>query len=89
MILNIFLIIGDLSLDDSYKINSYKKSVYYNGHQSSVDCLFGENCKPYREDLGHFSIIFVLSNLLSTLAPVIGTLLEQAPAIRRDPTNKR
>ena len=29
MILRIFLIFGDLSLDDSYKINSYKiKSVY-------------------------------------------------------------
>ena len=29
MILRIFLIFGDLSLDDSYKLNSYKKSVYY------------------------------------------------------------
>ena len=29
IILRIFLIFGDLSLDDSYKLNSYKKSVYY------------------------------------------------------------
>ena len=29
MILKKFLIFGNLSLDDSYKLNSYKKSVYY------------------------------------------------------------
>ena len=29
MILKIFLIFGNLSLDDSYKLDSYKKSVYY------------------------------------------------------------
>ena len=37
MILNILLIFGDLSLDDSYKISSYEKSVYY--LKTSLDYL--------------------------------------------------
>ena len=38
MILRIFLILGDLSLDDSYKLNSYRKSVY------SITPFFPKSC---------------------------------------------
>ena len=51
MILRIFLIFGDLSLDDSYKLNSYrKKSVYYSqiyynepSDDTSMDISFQQN----------------------------------------------